>query len=592
MATVAQLAATRRLSRRGVLVRSSRTIEALGRLDTVCFDKTGTLTAGRLHLAALGDLDESWDTENAAETPQSRRLLRAAARACPHPEDGPLVHATDRAVVEAADHHLGERSAHVWDPIEEVPFESNRGYAAAVGHTAHHIRLAVKGAPEVLLPRCTQVLRADGESGRNRTEFSAEQRKIAEEAVQRMAERGLRVLVVARRDLPSEPEDVTDEIEKLTLLGFIGLADTPRPQTKDLIRQLARNDIRVRMITGDHPVTARAVAEQLGIPADTVATGTDIDALDEDAQAELIDRATVFARVSPEHKVRIVAALQHRGHVVAMTGDGTNDAAAIRTADIGIGLAARGSVAAREAADLIITGSDEIPTSSTGHAAENTGAAGGIDLTVLLAALVEGRDMWRRVRDAIGVLVGGNAGEVTFTVLGTLLSGRAPIGTRQFLLVNLLTDLGPAMAVALSGTRAAEEAEPADTGSELRQIPRPDLGGDFLRAVAVRGACTTAGAGAAWLLGRATGRQRRAATMALAALIATQLGQTLVIGRHSPLVWVTVAGSTALLAGVIMTPGVNRFFGCTPLGPVAWTIVTGCAVGGTVGAVYAGRRYA
>ncbi|QLY29313.1 cation-translocating P-type ATPase [Nocardia huaxiensis] len=651
VATVAQLAATRRLSRRGVLVRSSRTIEALGRLDTVCFDKTGTLTAGRLHLAALGDLDESWDTENAAETPQSRRLLRAAARACPHPEDGPLVHATDRAVVEAADHHLGERSAHVWDPIEEVPFESNRGYAAAVGHTAHHIRLAVKGAPEVLLPRCTQVLRADGESGRNRTEFSAEQRKIAEEAVQRMAERGLRVLVVARRDLPSEPEDVTDEIEKLTLLGFIGLADTPRPQTKDLIRQLARNDIRVRMITGDHPVTARAVAEQLGIPADTVATGTDIDALDEDAQAELIDRATVFARVSPEHKVRIVAALQHRGHVVAMTGDGTNDAAAIRTADIGIGLAARGSVAAREAADLIITGSDEIRTPGNGRSAdakssaparansgsatdahrgsptnehrgtatdtsrgstggshrgspaetdrdpsgaspENRTAAGGIDLTVLLAALVEGRDMWRRVRDAIGVLVGGNAGEVTFTVLGTLLSGRAPIGTRQFLLVNLLTDLGPAMAVALSGTRAAEEAEPADTGSELRQIPRPDLGGDFLRAVAVRGACTTAGAGAAWLLGRATGRQRRAATMALAALIATQLGQTLVIGRHSPLVWVTVAGSTALLAGVIMTPGVNRFFGCTPLGPVAWTIVTGCAVGGTVGAVYAGRRYA
>ncbi|MBL1079876.1 cation transporting ATPase C-terminal domain-containing protein [Nocardia sp. 2] len=353
-----------------------------------------------------------------------------------------------------------------------------------------------------------------------------------------------------------------------------------------------------------------------------------------------------------------------------MTGDGTNDAAAIRTADIGIGLAARGSVAAREAADLIITGSDErgTPPTNSGsdngrgrrsdgeaaqpggrehggdgqaaqpdsrkggshgqatqpdsgergsdhdstqpdsrkrgsdesglsaggndHSGETASAAGGIDLTVLLAALVEGRDMWRRVRDAIGVLVGGNAGEVTFTVLGTVLSGRAPIGTRQFLLVNLLTDLGPAMAVALSGTRATETAvEPDDTGSELRQLPRPDLGGDFLRAVAVRGACTTAGAGAAWLLGRVTGRQRRAATMALAALIATQLGQTLVIGRHSPLVWVTVAGSAALLAGVIMTPGVNSFFGCVPLGPVAWTIVTGCAAGGTVGAVYAGHRY-
>ncbi|UGT42740.1 cation-translocating P-type ATPase [Nocardia yamanashiensis] len=589
VATVAQLAATRRLSRHGVLVRSSRTIEALGRLDTVCFDKTGTLTAGRLHLDALADADETWDTENASGSPQSRRLLRAAARACPHEDDGPT-HATDRAVVEAADRLLGAKAAHTWDPIEEVPFESNRGYAAAVGHTAHHIRLAVKGAPEVLLPRCTQVLRANGDGDRTITAFDAEQRADAEAAVQRLAERGLRVLVVARRDFPRAPAEVADEIEQLTLLGFIGLADTPRPQTPDLVGQLARNDISVRMITGDHPVTARAVARQLGIPADEVATGADIDALDEDEQTELIDRATVFARVTPEHKVRIVTALQRRGHVVAMTGDGSNDAAAIRSADIGIGLAARGSVAAREAADLIITGA---PVSDADRGGESADPADDLDLTVLLTALVEGRGMWQRVRDAIGVLVGGNAGEVTFTVLGTLLSGRAPIGTRQFLLVNLLTDLGPAMAVALSSTRTSTDAaEPADTGSELGELPRPELGGDFLRTVAVRGACTTAGAGAAWLLGRATGTQRRAATMALAALVSTQLGQTLVIGRHSPLVWVTAAGSTALLAGIIMTPGVNRFFGCVALDPVAWAIVTGCAVGGTIGAVYAGHALA
>ncbi|WP_280353729.1 cation-translocating P-type ATPase [Nocardia otitidiscaviarum] len=582
VATVAQLSATRRLSRRGVLVRSSRTIEALGRLDTVCFDKTGTLTAGKLHLAALADLEESWETDQAGDTPQARRLLRAAARACPHTEDGPLVHATDRAVVAAADATLGPDAAHTWDPIEEIPFESNRGYAAAVGHTAHHIRLSVKGAPEVLLPRCTQVLRANGSSGgRRRVEFTADERSAAEARIQRLAERGLRVLVVARRDFPRTPDDVADEIEQLTLLGFIGLADTPRPQTRDLVRQLDRTGISVRMITGDHPVTARAVAAQLGIPADTVATGADLDQLDEDAQAELIDRATVFARVSPEHKVRIVTALQRRDHVVAMTGDGSNDAAAIRTADIGIGLAARGSVAAREAADLIITGSDEDRDDERSR---------GIDLTVLLTALVEGRGMWQRVRDAIGVLVGGNAGEVTFTMLGTLLSGRAPIGTRQFLLVNLLTDLGPAMAVALSGNRTAtDRLEPDDAGHELRQLPKPELGGDFLRAVAVRGAYTTAGAGAAWILGRATGRPKRAATMALAALVTTQLGQTLMIGRDSPLVWATAAGSTALLAAIIMTPGVNYFFGCTPLGPLAWTIVAGCAVAGTVGAAYTGR---
>ncbi|MBF6329770.1 HAD-IC family P-type ATPase [Nocardia transvalensis] len=568
VATVAQLAATRRLSRRGVLVRSSRTIEALGRVDTVCFDKTGTLTEGRLRLVALADLDENWDTAHAADSPQARRLLRAAARACPNPDDGPLVHATDRAVVEASTSLLGDRAAHTWDPIEEIPFESFRGYAAAIGHTAHHLRLAVKGAPEVVLPRCAQVLRADGSSGHRVTAIGAEDRADAEAAVRRLAARGLRVLVVARRDFATAPDDVTEEIEQLTLLGFIGIADTPRPRAPELVEELARNDIGVRMITGDHPITARAIAEQLGIPADVVATGADIDALDEDAQAELIERATVFARVSPEHKVRIVTALQRRNHAVAMTGDGSNDAAAIRTADVGIGLAARGSVAAREAADLILTQPDN-----------------GSDLTVLRDALAEGRGMWQRVRDAIGVLVGGNAGEVAFTVLGTLLSGRAPIGTRQFLVVNLLTDLGPAMAVALSDTRPAD----AEDSDEPSLGPPPEIGGDFLRAVAVRGTFTTVGAGTAWLLGRYTGRRHRAETMALAALIGTQLGQTLVIGRHSPLVWATVAGSSALLAAIIMTPGVNRFFGCVPLGPLAWAIVIGCAVAGTAGSVAAGH---
>ncbi|MBY8861286.1 cation-translocating P-type ATPase [Nocardia sp. CA2R105] len=568
VATVAQLAATRRLSRRGVLVRSSRTIEALGRIDTMCFDKTGTLTEGQLRLVAVADLDQQWDRDDFASTPQSRELLRAAAHACPNPEDSPLVHATDRAVVEAAHTHLGHRPPHAWDRIDEVPFESFRGYSAAVGNTGLHIRLAVKGAPEVLLPRCDQVLCTDNEGRPRISGFTPKSRTAAETAVRRLAAQGLRVLVVARRDFASAPDDVTEEIEQLTLLGFLGIADSPRPQALELLAELARNDISVRMITGDHPITARAVAEQLAIPADTVATGADLDALDEDGQAELIEQATVFARVSPEHKVRIVSALQRRGHTVAMAGDGSNDAAAIRTADVGIGLAARGSVAAREAADLILT---------------DTGSV--LDLTVLLETLAEGRGMWQRVRDAIGVLVGGNAGEVAFTVLGTLLSGRAPIGTRQFLVVNLLTDLGPAMALTLADTRPVDDTDTADTTLG----PPPGIGTEFLQAVAVRGTCTTLGAGAAWLLGRATGRRRRADTMALAALIGTQLGQTLVIGRHSSLVWTTVAASSAVLAAIIMTPGVNRFFGCVPLGPVAWSIVLGCTATGTGAALLAGR---
>ncbi|MGW0246473.1 HAD-IC family P-type ATPase [Nocardia goodfellowii] len=560
VATVAQLAAARRLSRYGVLVRASRTVEALGRVDTLCFDKTGTLTEGRLRLTTLADLDEQWEPD--AEADSARRLLRAAARACPDPADGPVLHATDRAVLEAAD-ILGD-DAHKWDPIDEIPFESNRGYAAALGQTTRRLRLVVKGAPEVVLPRCTKIRTADGKQ-----ELPQELRDKAEQVVRDLAEQGLRVLVVARRDLSDRPDDVEGMIGELTLLGFLGLADTPRPQTLPLVKALQDNDISVRMITGDHPVTAAAVARQLGIDADEVTTGAALDRLDDKAQTELIERSTVFARVTPEQKVRIVASLRRGGHVVGMTGDGSNDAAAIRTADIGIGLAAHGSAAARNAADLVLTDPDP---------------------TALLHALVEGRGMWQRINNAVGVLVGGNAGEVAFTLYGTAVAGAAPLGTRQFLLVNMLTDMFPALALALSPDRnrpdpGIDSARAAEhRAAQLAEIPPASLGAELARTIAVRGIATAAGASGAWTVARWTGTQRRAATVGLVALIGTQLGQTLLSGRTSPLVWATTAASAGVLGVVVMTPGLCHYFGCTPLGPVGWSIATTSAVAATAGA--------
>lgn len=563
VATVAQLAAARRLSRYGVLVRANRAVEALGRVDTLCFDKTGTLTEGRLRLTALADLDEQWEPGNDSDA--ARRLLRAAARACPDPDNGPVLHATDRAVLDAAAEILGS-DAHRWDPIDEIPFESNRGYAAAFGRTAHKLRLVVKGAPEVVLPRCTRV--RGGASGKTDRAFTDEQRERAESTVHDLAEQGLRVLVVARRDLSDPPADVEDVVEGLTLMGFLGIADTPRPQTPYLVRALEDNGVGVRMITGDHPVTAAAVARQLGITVDTVTTGADLDELDDTAQTELIERSTVFARVDPEQKVRIVSALRRTGHVVGMTGDGSNDAAAIRTADIGIGIAAHGSAAARNAADLVLTEPDP---------------------RALLHALVEGRSMWQRVADAVAVLVGGNAGEVAFTLFGTAVGGRAPLGTRQFLLVNLLTDMFPALALALAGDQETPEPENdphwvEQRADQLAAVPPASLGADLLRTIGMRGVATATGASVAWMAGRYTGTQRRADTIGLVALIGTQLGQTLVAGYRSPLVWLTTAASGAVLGVIVMTPGLGAYFGCTPLGPVGWTIANTSALAATAGA--------
>jgi cation-transporting ATPase I len=558
VATVAQLSAARRLSRRGVLVRSARTVEALGRIDTICFDKTGTLTEGRLRLVRVAALDGEW----AADAPEARTVLRAAARACPQP-GGEVPHATDRAVLEAAREYLGPNLGAEWSGLTEVPFQSERGFSATLGRLGDELRLVVKGAPEVLLPRCVALREPDGAKPLDR---SARQR--AEKVVESLAGQGLRVLAVAARRLEETPseldEDDAEELaDDLVLFGFVALADTPRPSAAETVSALASAGIEAVMITGDHPVTARAIATQLGINAERVVTGPQLADMDDEKRTEAVATARVFARVSPEQKLRIVRALQRSGRVVAMTGDGANDAAAIRLADVGIGMTGLGSAAARTASDLVLVRPD---------------------LPLLVDALVEGRAMWRRVRDAVAILLGGNAGEVAFTLAGTGLSGRGPIGTRQFLLVNMLTDLLPAMAIALAATPDDEEQR-----TRLLVEGRPSLGRPLTRDITIRGGATAAGALLAWQVGRFTGTRGRASTMALTALVGTQLGQTMLVGARNPLVVATGLGSAAVLVGIVQTPVVSSFFGCRPMGPLAWGTVAASAALGTVGAAVAGR---
>jgi cation-transporting ATPase I len=285
--------------------------------------------------------------------------------------------------------------------------------------------------------------------------------------------------------------------------------------------------------------------------------------MDEPRRVAAVTEAAVFARVSPEQKLRIVETLQRAGRTIAMTGDGANDAAAIRLADVGIGMAADESRSARSAADLVLTRPD---------------------LSVLPETLIEGRALWHRVRDAVAILLGGNAGEVSFTLVGTALAGRAPLGTRQFLLVNMLTDMLPAMAIALAATPEDPQARRAVLTS-----PRPSLGGPLLRDIGLRGAATAGGALLAWQIGRVTGTRQRADTMALAALVGTQLGQTLAVGGRNRVVLATGVGSAAALVALIQTPGVSQFFGCRPLGPMAWAIVAGSASAATVASLVAPR---
>lgn len=507
VATLAQLAAARRLSGEHVLIRNPHSVEALARVQVVCFDKTGTLSENRLQVKASRPVDGRTEADVLADA-ASTIVVKNGQR---------TEHATDDAILRAA-----ERTEAL-QPDAVLPFQSGRPFAAALTGT----RLTIKGAPERISAALT-----DG--GSSITALLDE-----------MTADGLRVLAVAERQVSEDDAEAAvrdaDRLEALCrsdlqAVGVVGLADTLRPSARDLLIALGEKGIGVRLITGDHPVTATVVARDLGldVSSDDVITGDEWENMSAEQRTAAVIERLVFARMTPEHKIDVVQALEAAGVVTAMVGDGANDAAAIRAASVGIGVAASGSDPARTAADVMLLDGR---------------------IEALLDAIDEGNQLWRRVQSAVSVLLGGNAGEVCFALITSLLTGRSVLNARQMLLVNMLTDALPAAALAVSPQ--------TDNGSADRDESV------MWRSIAIRGAATTTGATAAWLMASATGTQRRAATTALIGLVSTQMLQTL-IDSHGPLVVATNVGTFATMIGIISTPFVSQLFGCTPVGPVAW----------------------
>ncbi|MCM0675612.1 cation-translocating P-type ATPase, partial [Micromonospora phytophila] len=552
LVSAAQLAAARRLAEYGALVRNPRTIEALGRVDVLCFDKTGTLTEGQLKLTGVGDDGRYAPVDRLDDG--LRLALAAALRATPaaaEPEE--LPQQTDRAV------RRGARSAGVveqtgaagWEPVGGLPFEPSRGYHATIGRSGDGLVLSVKGAPETVLPRCS----ARRTPGGGDEPLDDGGRDALHALLADRAGAGHRILAVAECRVTS-PTATDEQVRDLTFVGFLALADGVRESAAPAVRRIRQAGVHTIMITGDHPATAAAIAATISEDHDDqrVVTATELVQLDDDALAARLATTDVVARCTPAHKVRIIQALQKCGRTVAMTGDGANDAPAIRLADVGIALGQRGTPAARAAADLVVT-DDRLET--------------------IIATLVEGRAMWSSVRHALSILVGGNLGEIAFSVLTAAVTGRSALTGRQLLLVNLLTDLAPALAIAIRPP-AADHAD-----ALLREGPDTSLGQTLTREIGLRATATTLGATTGWTLARYTGRRRRAGTIALVSLVGTQLGQTVLAGGTSPAVLASTAASLGVLVTVVQTPGLSHFFGCTPLGPVGWTMATGSALGAT-----------
>jgi magnesium-transporting ATPase (P-type) len=340
----------------------------------------------------------------------------------------------------------------------------------------------------------------------------------------------------------------------------VAFRDPVRRTSAQAVADLQAAGVVSFMLTGDHPSTAEAIAREVGLlpPGGIVMSGGALAQFTDDELDAQLKRVRVFARVTPAQKVRIVRALQRTGRVVAMVGDGANDAPAIRLANVGIAVGRHSTAAARAAADVVLM--DE-------------------RIETLVHAIVEGRAMWASVRDAVSILVGGNLGEIGFTLAAGLLDGRPPLNPRQLLLVNLLTDVAPAMAIAL------RPPAPGTLEALRTEGPEASLGQPLNRDIALRALVTSLGAGTAWVLGRFGGRER-ANTVGLLALVGSQLGQTLMSGKLSRPVVITSVASAAALGLVVQTPGVSQLFGCKPLGPIGWATAVGAAAGATALASY------
>ncbi len=537
LARIGEVAVAGRLSKRHALVRHLSAVEGLGRVDVVCTDKTGTLTEGRLALRLVADMDQ--EVSLPAELSGGlRRLLLTAALAGPHPDAlNAALDPTDVAVARAAeDASLGselgaEREA-------ELPFDSARSYHAAVVNG----RLCVEGAAEILVPRCKGVRR----NGEDYPLDEAGQQDLLKRA-KRLAERGLRVLMVAEG-----PRDTQiDDPNGLVALGFLGLSDPIRSGVSTAVRRCHEAGVRVVMLTGDHPATARAIANEAGLldHGNDVLTGAEMAELHNDELDQRLEQATVIARATPLDKLRIVEGLQRLGHTVAMTGDGVNDAPALRLADIGVAMGRGGTEVARQAADVVLTDDN---------------------FSTLVETFIEGRGFWRNVRRAIGLLLGGNLGELGLEVGASVLGLASPLTTRQILAMNLITDVLPALAVALQQPEHRNLAGLSREGESALNAPlRKDI---FRRATA-----TATPTLAAYLIALRSGSVPVASTVAFTSIIATQLAQTLDVGWAeeglSSSVLGAVAGSAGLLAATFTIPPLRNFLGLAMPSPFGWGLV-------------------
>ena len=478
---------TRKMAQENAVIRKLQAVEGLGSVSVICSDKTGTLTQNRMTVRQLFVNGKTIPAAEADFKDSAQEALLRTALLCSDAtinEKGEIGDPTETALVRLGeDFGFDEDAVRAnWPRLGELPFDSDRKLMSTVHRFSGGLMLMTKGAVDVLL---------------DRTILGPGEREEIEAANQAFSDQGLRVLAFACR--PLEPPEVTLEDERdMLFLGLIAMMDPPREESKAAVADCISAGIRPIMITGDHVVTASAIAREIGIltPGTKAVEGSVIETMSDEELRGFVPEVSVYARVSPEHKIRIVRAWQERDSLVAMTGDGVNDAPALKQADIGVAMGVTGTEVAKDAAGMVLT-DDNFAT--------------------IVQAVKNGRNVYANIRRSIQFLLSGNMAGILTVLYASILSLPVPFAAVHLLFINLLTDSLPAIALGL---------EP-HTDAVMHEKPRPRnegiLNRDFLTNVGLEGLVIAAATVAAFYLGLNEGGHAMAMTMAFATLCLSRL---------------------------------------------------------------------
>lgn len=558
--TIVQAMGTQRMARENAVTKDLKAVESLGCVSVICTDKTGTLTQNRMSVQEIwADGTILRPHEMNLFDPLHKFLLYAAVltndAVVEHDavEDKRLGDPTELALLE-----LGERACiHVeqlrtsYPRIGEIPFDSERKLMSTIHRIDGKMILYSKGAMDVLLERSEKLQTSSGSFS-----MTENWKRRLQKQNREWSEQGLRVIAMAYRELKENEYRTMQMLDaakmetQYVFLGMTAMMDPPRPEAKSAVLNARRAGIRPVMITGDHPVTAMAIAQKIGLAEqeNLCVSGQELDAMSESELSEKLSRISVYARVLPEHKNRIVEAWQSHGNIVAMTGDGVNDAPALKKADIGVAMGITGTAVAKDAASMILM-DDNFAT--------------------IIKAVANGRNVYRNIRHAIQFLLSGNMAGIFCVLYTSLRALPMPFAPVHLLFINLLTDSLPAIAIGM---------EPQEEGLLLEQPRNPKEGiltKKFFIQILLQGALIAVCTMAAYHTGMETGAAGRASTMAFVTLTLARLfhgfncrseHSIIRIGLQSNL-WSVLAfeAGVVLLMAVLFLPGLQVLFAVADL---------------------------